>query len=350
MMTAAAESLRLEISNVFGGSDLPITEVTIALPSEQTLGINTIKSNTLQSLTFSGTGSFIVPNGAVVFSDPIDFPVDAKTIITISIYLEKGQTTNLINSHPGSRTTSHLVRGNHAGDASLGNSTTTDHWYLISSVEGQTQEDASAVVLIGDSITDGRGSTTNGADRWPDQLIDRFQNNSATRNIAIVNQAAGGNRLLADGLGPNALGRIDRDAISHAGVRYAVIYNGVNDIGVAATDEAAQQVIGDRIVQAYDQMIFRLHRHGIAVYGATITPFTGPEQVYGDPAREVTRQRVNDWIRESGKFDAVLDFDKVLRDPDQPDMLLPAYDSGDYLHPNPEGYRAMAASIDLSLF
>ncbi|KAH8177748.1 GDSL-like lipase/Acylhydrolase family protein [Sarocladium implicatum] len=350
MMTAAAESLRLEISNVFGGSDLPITEVTIALPEEQTLGINGIKSNTIQSLTFSGTDSFTVPNGAVVFSDPVDFPVDARTIITISIYLEKGQTTNLITGHPGSRTTSHLVHGNHVSDASFGNSTTTNHWYLISSIEGQSPEDASAVVLVGDSITDGRGSTTNGADRWPDQLIDRFQNNSATKNVAIVNQAAGGNRLLADGLGPNALGRIDRDVISHAGARYAVIYNGVNDIGVAATDEASQQAIGDRIVQAYDQMIYRLHRHGIAVYGATITPFTGPGQVYGDPNREVTRQRVNEWIRESGKFDAVFDFDEVIRDPDQPDMLLPAYDSGDYLHPNPEGFKAMAESIDLSLF
>lgn len=350
MMTTAADTIRLEISNAFGGSDLPITAVTIAMPSNQTLGISGVKPDSVQALTFSGTESFTVPNGALVFSDPIDFPVAAQTIISISIYLENGQATNLITSHPGSRTTSHLVHGNHVEDSALEGSTTTDHWYLISAVEGKAPEGASAVVLVGDSITDGRGSTTNGADRWPDQLVERLQTKSATRNVAIVNQAAGGNRLLADGLGPNALGRIDRDVISHSGVRRAVIYNGVNDIGVAATDVKTQEIIGDRITQAYDQMILRLHRHGISVYGATITPFTGPNQVYGHPNREVTRQRVNKWIRESGRFDAVLDFDQVLRDPEQPDMLLPAYDSGDYLHPNPKGFKAMAESIDLSLF
>lgn len=350
MMTLAADTIRLEISNAFGGSDLPITAVTVALPSNQTLGIRGVQEDTIEALTFSGTESFIIPNGAVVFSDPIDFPVASQTIITISIYLENGQRTNLITSHPGSRTTSHLVRGNHVDDGNFNGSTTTDHWYLISAVEGQARTGSAAVVLVGDSITDGRGSTTNGADRWPDQLVERLQEDASTRNVAVINQAAGGNRLLADGLGPNALGRIDRDVISHSGVRYAVIYNGVNDIGVAATDEASQEVVGDRIIQAYDQMILRLHRHGIAVYGATITPFTGPNQAYGHPNREVTRQRVNKWIRESGKFDAVLDFDEVVRDPDQPDMLLPAYDSGDYLHPNPEGFRAMAESIDLALF
>lgn len=350
MMTLAADTIRLEISNAFGGSDLPITAVTVAMPSNQTLGISGVQEDTVQALTFSGTDSFIVPNGAVVFSDPIGFPVAAQTIVTISIYLKNGQTTNLITSHPGSRTTSHLVHGNHVDDADFENSTTTNHWYLISAMEGQVRAGSSAVVLVGDSITDGRGSTTNGADRWPDQLVERLQDNAGTRNVAIVNQAAGGNRLLADGLGPNALGRIDRDVISHSGVCYAVIYNGVNDIGVAATDEGAQKLIGDRIIQSYDQMILRLHRHGIAVYGATITPFTGPNQAYGHPNREVTRQRVNEWIRESGKFDAVLDFDEVIRDPDQPDMLLPAYDSGDYLHPNPEGFGAMAASVDLTLF
>ncbi|KAK0383086.1 hypothetical protein NLU13_9000 [Sarocladium strictum] len=350
MMTSAADIIRLEISNAFGGSDLHITTVTMAMSSNQTLGISGVKPDTLQTLTFSGTESFTVPNGALVFSDPIDFPITAQSIVTISMYLQNGQTTNLITSHPGSRTTSHLVHGNHASDSVFEGSTTTDHWYFISAVEGQASIGSSAVVLIGDSITDGRGSTTNGANRWPDQFVERLQNNPATRHVAVVNQAAGGNRLLADGLGPNALGRIDRDVISHSGVRRAIIYNGVNDIGVAGTDEASQEVIGSRIIQAYDQMILRLHRHGIAVYGATITPFTGPNQSYGHPNREATRQKVNKWIRESGKFDAVFDFDEVIRDPDQPDMLLSTYDSGDYLHPNPRGFKAMAESIDLTLF
>ena len=168
MMTLAADTIRLEISNAFGGSDLPITAVTVAMPSNQTLGISGVKEDTIQGLTFSGTESFIVPNGAVVFSDPIGFPVSAQTIVTVSIYLENGQTTNLITSHPGSRTTSHLVHGNHVDDGDFDDSTTTDHWYLISAIEGLARAGSSAVVLVGDSITDGRGSTTNGADRWPD--------------------------------------------------------------------------------------------------------------------------------------------------------------------------------------
>src|SRR5688572_31504043 len=153
MMTSSADTIRLEISNAFGGSDLPITAVTMAMPANQTLGINAVKADTLQTLTFSGTKAFTVPNGALVFSDPIDFPVAAQTIVTISIYLEKGQKTNLITSHPGSRTTSHLVHGNHVDDSVFEDSTTTDHWYLISAIEGQAAAGSSAVVLVGDSIT-----------------------------------------------------------------------------------------------------------------------------------------------------------------------------------------------------
>lgn len=350
-VTAAGDTIRLEISNAFGGSDLPITSVTVALPSEQKLGIDSIDAGSLQTLTFSGTESFTVPNGALVFSDPLDFPVEAGTVVTISIYLEKGQTTNSITSHPGSRTTSHFVHGDHTSDEALTDSTTADHWYFISAIEAVAGPAKSAIALIGDSITDGRGSTTNGADRWPDRLVARLQaGGGGTSSVAVINQAAGGNRLLADGLGPNVLSRIDRDVLAHSAVRWAVVYHGVNDIGVAPTDEKSQQVIGDRVIQAYEQIVTRLHRHGISVYGATITPFTGPNQVYGHPNREVTRQRVNDWIRKRGHFDAVIDFDKVIRDPNYTDMLAPEYDSGDYLHPNPAGYKAMAAAIDLSLF
>lgn len=350
LVTLAADTVRLQISNAFGGSDLPITAVTVAMPWNQSSGISSIQTETIQGLTFSGTESFIVPNGAVVFSDPIAFPVAAQTILTISIYLADGQTTNLITSHPGSRTTSHFVHGNHIRTGDLKEITSADHWYFISAIEGLTKAVSSAVVIVGDSITDGRGSTTNGNDRWPDQLVERLQANSEARPVAVINQAAGGNRVLADGLGPNGLGRIDRDVIAHSGIRYAISYNGVNDIGVAETDQVAQEEISGRLIQAYDQMITRLHRHGILVYGATITPFTGPGQAYGHPNREKSRQKVNEWIRNSGRFDALIDFDEAIRDPDQPDMLLLEYDSGDYLHPNPAGYKAMAAAIDLSLF
>lgn len=305
-------------------------------------------------MTFSGSGSFIVPNGAVVLSDPLAFPVEAESVLSVSIYLEKGQTTNSITSHPGSRTTSWFVSGNHIAKAELSSPASADHWYFISAIEGQSASkpagNRGTIAIVGDSITDGRGSTVNGNNRWPDRLLARLQNSTATSSIAILNQAAGGNRILADGLGPNALGRIDRDVLSHSGVRWAIIYIGVNDIGTGSSTTAAQTVVGDRIIQAYIQMAARIRRHGIAVIGGTITPMTGPGQTYGTPEREVTRQRVNKWIRTSGAFDAVVDFDKTVRDPDQPARLLPAYDTGDYLHLNPAGYEAMGAAVDLSWF
>jgi lysophospholipase L1-like esterase len=228
-----------------------------------------------------------------------------------------------------------------------------DHWYFIGGVDAWLPGKNSALVIVGDSITDGRGSTTNGNNRWPDQLLARMQgpdSTAAARRIAVINEAAGGNRVLYDGLGPNALGRIDRDVVAQAGVRYAIVYEGVNDIGTAATDVASQKAMADRLISAYDQIVTRLHRVGIPVFGATITPMSGPGQVYGDPNREAQRQRVNDWIRTSGRFDAVIDFDAAVRDPANATQLSPAYNSGDYLHLTPAGYKVMAETVDLTLF
>jgi len=199
------------------------------------------------------------------------------------------------------------------------------------------------------TITAG-GSTTNGNNRWPDQLVARMQASVSTSNIAVLNQAAGGNRILNDGLGPSALSRLERDVIAQPGVRYALIYEGVNDLGTSPTDAASLAKVGDRLLSAYDQMVTRLHRAGIAAFGATITPMSGPGQTYSDPGREAQRQRVNEWIRTSGRFDAIVDFDLAVRDPRNVTQLSPTYDVGDYLHLNPEGYRTMAAAVDLSLF
>jgi lysophospholipase L1-like esterase len=345
-----ADKLRLQISNAFGGSDLPITAVTLALPSNQTAGIRSIQADTVKKLTFSGSESFIVPNGASVLSDTIEFPVEAQSLLSVSIYLQRGQTTNLITSHPGSRTTSWFLAGNHVDSADLEGAASADHWYLVNSIEAQLGGGASAIAFVGDSITDGRGSTVNGNDRWPDRLLARMQNTTGLENIAILNVAAGGNRILADGLGPNALGRIDRDVIGHTSICYAIVFEGVNDIGTAPTDTASQARVGDRIIEAYEQMIMRMQRHGILVFGGTITPMTGPGQAYGHPNREVTRQRMNEWIRTSGKFDAVIDFDEAVRDPGNHEILLEKYDTGDHLHLNAVGYEAMAAVVDLALF
>ncbi|KAF9879311.1 GDSL-like Lipase/Acylhydrolase [Colletotrichum karsti] len=349
-LSLPSSTLRLQISNAFGASDLPITAVTIARTANNTAGTSAIDPDSLQVVTFSGGGAFTVPNGAVLFSDPIDLAADAQSVVSVTIYLANGQSTNSITGHPGSRTTSFLVNGNHVADQDLADATTTDHWYLISAIESYVPKGSSAVAIVGDSISDGRGSTTNANNRWPDRLLARLQNTSSTQDVAIVNQAAGGNRVLADGLGPNALGRVDRDVIAHTGVRYAVVFIGVNDIGTAATDAATQKAVGDRLVAAYDQIVTRLHRFGIAVFGATITPLTGEGQAYSDPERERTRQRVNAWIREGGRFDAVFDFDEMVRDPAAPERLRVEFDTGDHLHLNPAGYEAMAAGIDLGVF
>lgn len=349
-MSLDSQTIRLQISNVFGGSDLPITAVSVALPTNNTAGVASIEPATAKPVTFSGSESFTVPNGAVVFSDPITFDVKAQSILSISIFLKGGQTTNSITSHPGSRTSSFFSPGNRIADANLTDAARAEHWYFISAVESYLPRGASAVAIVGDSITDGRGSTNNLNNRWPDSLLASLQSDPETRDIAIINQAAGGNRVLADGLGPNALGRIDRDVIAHSGVRYCIVFEGVNDIGTAPTDAASQKAVGDRLILAFDQMTLRLHRFGIPVFGATITPFSGPGQSYSDPTREQTRQRVNEWIRTSGRFDAVIDFDAMVRNASQPDQLAEAFNTGDFLHLNPQGYEAMGKGVDLAIF
>lgn len=361
-VTLAAPVFRLQISNAFGGSDLPITAVAVSLPAGGAAGVGAIDPAAgVHKVTFSGgLSSFTVPVGARVVSDPVkDLPLAALSVLTVDIYLATGQTTNSVTSHPGSRTTSWLAPGNAVGAANFSGPGVdkTDHWYLLSRVEGfigsssaasTSSSLSSALVIVGDSITDGRGSTTNGNNRWPDVLADRLV--AAGLGVSVINQAAGGNRILRDGLGPNALGRLDRDVLAGSLVRYALVFEGVNDIGTAGLSEAEQLETRDRIVSAYHQMVTLLHAHGIAAFGATITPMSGPGQAYGEPSRERTRLAVNHWIRTSGRFDAVVDFDRLVRDPANNTRLAPGYDVGDYLHLSPAGYRAMGESIDLELF
>ncbi|KAG6828234.1 hypothetical protein H0H92_008732 [Tricholoma furcatifolium] len=323
--------LRLRITNAFGGSNLPITAVSLALPVNGTAGVSAIQPGSSRPVTFSGDSTISIPNGAQVVSDPIQFSVGPQQNLAITLYTAEGQTTNLITSHPGSRVTSWFVEGNQLNALNLTGPTlaNVEHWYFISTVEAWTNQS--------DFV------------RWTDLLLERLQSNGV-HNLAVINQAAGGNRILADGLGPNALGRIDRDVIAHPQVKYAIIFEGVNDIGTADSTTEAQTLIGDQVIWAYEQMVSRLHASGLPVFGATITPMTGEGQVYGTPEREVTRQRVNKWIRTSGTFDAVFDFDKLLADPANPAQLLPQYDSGDHLHPNVAAYEVMVASIPLDLF
>jgi len=354
-ITQGSSRIRIRISNAFGVNDLTITAATVALPVNGSAGVAGVQLNTLKKVTFSGSPSFTIPSSGLIVSDPIDLEVKSQSNLAITIYLAQGQQGNSITSHPGSRTTSWWSYGNHVSDGVLtGDSlASAAHWYFISSVEGYVSKDVSSFSIVGDSITDGRGSVPDNNNRWPDLLLANMQKKSSTSKIAILNEAAGGNRILNDGLGPNALSRIDRDVLAHANVKYAMIFEGVNDIGTGATTEAAQQGIADRLILAFQQIVTRIHTFGIPVFAATITPFCAPNstlQAYSDPQREAARLRVNKWIRESGVFDAVVDFDLILRDPKNASVLAPEYNGGDYLHPNVAGYQKLADEFPLSIF
>lgn len=220
-------------------------------------------------------------------------------------------------------------------------------------MEAWSPPQTSAFAIVGDSITDGRSSDNNGNNRWTDVVLERMQKNPSTKDIAVLNQAAGGNRILYDGNGPNAESRIERDVIAQSGVKYAMIFEGVNDIGTAAATVEAQNAVADRVIAAFKQIVTRVHTFGIPMFAATITPFGCPNatlQAYSDPTREMARQKVNKFIRTSGLFDAVVDFDAIIANPANKTQNNPIYNSGDCLHPNVAGYKLLGDHFPLDVF
>lgn len=349
-LSIGGEALRVHLSNAFGTAPLDFTTVHIARPISA--ASPRIDASTDRALTFSGRQDVSIPAGAEYVSDPIAFPVAAQTDLAITFHID--QPSEVETSHPGSRTTSYLVHGDHAADAGLPGAITFDHWFNIAGVDVSAPPGAAAIVTLGDSITDGHGSTTNGNDRWPDELARRLRASMPSRCLAVLNLGIGGNRLLLDGLGPNALARFDRDVLAEPGVRYLIVQEGINDIGTFGLEGSTVQAAHDRLVRsiiaAYQQIVLRAHAHGIRVLGGTLTPFTGSTYYKPGPMSEADRVAANQWIRAPGHFDAVVDFDRAVRDPRKPEALLPAYDSGDHLHPSPAGYRAMAGAVRLADF
>jgi lysophospholipase L1-like esterase len=342
--------IRVHLSNAFGTQPLHITSVHLARPTES--GSSAIDPASDRAVLFNGSPEVVIPPGAEYVSDPIAYPLAALSDLTVSMHLEAepGQQTG----HPGSRQTTFYAHGDLTAAAEMPSAKKIDHWYILSGVDVQASPGAHSIVALGDSITDGHGTTTNGNDRWTDVLAGRLQAIAGSRNTGVLNQGIGGNHLLIDGLGPNALARLDRDVLAQAGVRYLIVLEGINDLGGlerggSETQKAHDELV-HRIIGAYQQIIARAHAHDIKVYGATVMPDGGSDYYHPDAASEADRQRVNAWIRERGHFDAVIDFDKVIADPANPQQLLPEYDSGDHLHPGPAGYRAMGQAIDLSLF
>jgi len=340
-VSIGGDSVRVRFSNEFSSSPVTIRKANIALSA----GGSKIDASTITMLTFNNNQEVTMEPGMAVTSDPVAFRIKPRTDIAITIFF--GTTSPDVTGHPGSRTTSYLISGDHTSMPELSDAATADRWYIINGIDVKASDKAASIVVIGNSITDGRGSGTNKQNRWPDILAERLIQNPATSNVAVLNQGIGGNCVLRPCLGPSALDRFERDVLRQHGVHWLIILEGINDIG-QAPDSTAAISIADNLITAYKQMTEKAHSSGIKVYGATILPFKG--SFYYTNFREAARRKVNEWIRQNNYFDAIIDFDMIMRNPEDTLSLLPETHTGDFLHPNEKGYLIMGESIDLKLF
>jgi lysophospholipase L1-like esterase len=349
-LSTGGGKIRVRLSNAFGTEPLKLSGAHVALAAAP--GSARIDPASDRALTFSGRPEVTIPAGAEYLSDPIDFPAAPLANLAITLRFD-GAPPAQQTSHPGSRTTSWFGTGDQLAAAELTGGKSIDRWFVISGVDVQRTAGAS-LVTFGDSITDGYGVTTNGNNRWPDILAARLQADPRTKGVGVLNAGIGGNRLVLDGLGPNAMARFDRDVLNQAGVKYVILLEGVNDLGTLTREQPASPeahaALVARMTTSYDQMIRRARERGIKIYGATVMPYGGSGYYHPDAVNEQDRQAINAWIRTPGRFDAVIDFDKLMADPANPNKLSPAYDSGDGLHPSLAGYKAMADAVPLDLF
>jgi lysophospholipase L1-like esterase len=333
--------IRVQFSNLSGNGPVTIKTAHIALCKATPAVDSTIDTTTDKALAFSGMASVTIAQGMEVWSDPIDFTV--APLGNISITTAFGSVPSNLTGHAGSRTTSYEQTGSSdVSAASMTSAQMTDHWFYISGIDVMADASATAVVAIGDSITDGRGTDTNHNNRWTDILASRLQANAATSNIAVMNQGIGATNLIGTS-GTAAEARFARDVLGQSGVKYAIVFDGVNDIGAGSASF-------DSMKAAYAKLISDAHGRGLLIYGATILPFGGNS--YYSPAHEMVRQQVNTYIK-SGVFDGVIDFDAALTDGGNPPKLqatFAAWAQMDGLHPGPAGYQKMGDSIDLMLF
>jgi lysophospholipase L1-like esterase len=346
----AGARVRVRLSNLFGSGPVTLGPVRVALAA----GAGAIQPSSDRGVTFGGARVVTVARGAEALSDPVDLAVPALTRLAVTIHVAAGAGPATI--HGVGHQTAYFLPGDAtavpifpAGDAEASR-------YFLTRVDVEAGPGAGAVVLLGDSITDGVGSTPDRDLRWPDALAARLQENPATASIAVVNAGIAGNRILNDGkrpfIGPSSLSRFDRDVLSTPGLRWIVVLQGSNDITAAdmlTTPE--DHVSAAQIIDGLTALIARAHARGIAIYGATLLPRGGVQKpfVTTEAGRE-KRRALNAWIRTGGAFDGVIDFERALGDPARPDRLHPAFDSGDHLHPDDAGYAAMAAAVDLRLF
>jgi lysophospholipase L1-like esterase len=338
--------VRVVLSNAFGTAPLEIGAAHVGLREKDAA----ISQQAGRRLTFSERASFTIPAGAVIVSDPVDLVVAPLAELAIDIFVpgELAANGSPLTMHNGAFQTNYIsAAGNHAGMAALPVETTTTAWFVIARVEVVPESAAAVVVAVGDSITDGTRSTTDTNNRWPDHLARRLVARRGAA-VAVLNAGIAGNRLLSEGAaqaGVNVLARFDRDVLLQPGVTHVVVMEGINDIGNARQNPSPS---AEDLIAAHRQLIARARARGVRIYGATLTPFEGA--VYWTPEGEAKRQALNQWIRTSKQYDGVIDFDAVVRDPQQPTKFLPQYDSGDHLHPGDAGYKAMGDAVDLALF
>ena len=338
-LSLGGERIAVKLSNAYGTTPLTIGAAHVAFARAAAANV----TGSDRALTFAGATSVTIPPGALVVSDALPLPVSASTDLAVSLYFPGAQ--KIETEHATAEQTSYLsAAGDFSGAETFRPAGASESWYVLCGVDVETTANAELIVAFGDSITDGMESTTDANHRWPDFLAARLQTVKHAPPRAVVNAGISGNAILRDLGGVNALARLDRDVLAQPGVKFVIVLLGINDIIIpdASAATVAQLIAGHR------QIIDRAHALGLTVFGGTIMPFDGTQ--LHTPAGESKRDALNRWIRTSNAYDGVIDFDRVLRDPQNPTFLAAPFDSGDHLHPNDFGYKAMSDAVDLELF
>jgi lysophospholipase L1-like esterase len=347
-VSIGGSEVRIRLSNLFGNVPITLGPAHIALHAG---GADTVPGSD-HALLFSGKSTVTIAKGESVLSDPIKMDVRPLQELAVSLYAPADAQYHASTAHNVGLATAYITD---SGDATAATRYPKDEVsgmrFFLTDVEVSGPATKATVVTFGDSITDGAGSTQDANTRWPDYLAERLQADAKLSSIAVANAGIAGNHILHDGIGPSALSRFDRDALDKPGVRWIVLLEGINDIGGSGFAwEAKDKISAQQLIDGMKTLIARAHAKHVKIYGATLTPYGGSGWPYHSVAGEKTREALNEWIRHSGAFDGVVDFDKVVRDPAAPQKMLPAYDSGDHLHPSSAGYKAMAQAVDLKWF
>lgn len=341
--------VRIRLSNLYGAGAVTIGPVRVATSA----GGHVIHAGTDRPVTFGGRSSVTIPKGADALSDPVALPVRALEDLAVSLYVPEAIDASTI--HGVAMQVAYLASGDVTAAEKLVKAETDDSRFFLTDVEVEATAGARGLVIVGDSVTDGVGSTDDGNGRWPDALAARLQGDPALASIGVINAGIAGNRILNDAaapfIGPSTLSRFDRDALSKPGVRWVLLLQGINDISASSIlTEPRQKVSAEQIIEGMKTLIARAHAKGLQIWGGTLLPRKGVAPPFNAPEIEAKRLALNAWIRSSGAFDAVIDFEAAVRDPADPDRMRAAFDSGDHRHPNDAGYKAMAAALDRSLF